>query len=295
MTDNFTRIEFETIFDIKEVITLFYMEISKAFSYTGETHNFWEMVYIDKGEVVCTADKSRFILKSGEITFHKPNEFHNLEGNKIDSPNVSIITFECNSKAMENFSGKIFKLTSKEKEVLSMLFSEGLSCYKMEDETNPLIQKMFKRYDAPFGSSQMTKNLLEIFLVMISRNSATATKVERKSYIVDGINMPYKVKHIIDYLKDNIYGRVTIGEVAKATHQSESSVKQAFSKYFDGGIIRYYNQLKIKEARHLIRDGGHNFTQISDSLCFESPQYFSKCFKAFTNMTPSQYKKSILK
>lgn len=295
MTDNFTRIEFDTVFNIKKIITLFYMEISKDFSYKGEAHDFWEMVYIDKGEVICTADKNRFTLKSGEITFHRPNEFHNLEGNKIDSPNVSIITFECSSKAMENFNGKIFKLTSKEKEVLSMLFSEGLSCYKMEDETNPLIQKMFKRYDAPFGSSQMTKNLLEIFLIMISRNCATATKVERKSYIVDGIDMPYKVKQIIDYLKDNIYGRVTIGEIAKATHQSESSVKQTFLKYFDGGIIRYYNQLKIEEARRLIRNGGHNFTQISDFLFFESPQYFSKCFKAFTKMTPSEYKKSIIK
>ena len=252
------------------------------------------MVYIDKGEMICTADKNRFILKSGEITFHKPNEFHNLKGNGIDSPNVSIITFECESSAMQNFNGKIFKLSSKEKEFLSMLFSEGLSCYKMEDETNPLIQKMSKRTTAPFGSSQMTKNLLEIFLVMLSRNNSTVTKDERKSYTVDGIDMPYKVKEIIDYLKNNIYGRITIKQIADATHQSESSVKQNFSKCFNGGIVKHYNHLKIKEARHLIRSGRYNFTQISDMLCFESPQYFSKCFKDFTNMTPSEYKKSIL-
>jgi hypothetical protein len=31
------------------------------------------MVYIDKGEMICQADKKRFVIKSGEMTFHKPN------------------------------------------------------------------------------------------------------------------------------------------------------------------------------------------------------------------------------
>ena len=35
-------------------------------------------------------------------------------------------------------------------------------------------------------------------------------------------------------------------------------------------------------------------TQISDMLQFDNPQYFSKCFKTVTNMTPSEYKASIM-
>jgi quercetin dioxygenase-like cupin family protein len=62
------------------------MELSKNFCYEGERHDFWEMVYIDKGEMICTADKNRFVLKSGEMTFHKPNEFHNLSGNNSTPP-----------------------------------------------------------------------------------------------------------------------------------------------------------------------------------------------------------------
>jgi len=53
--------------------------------------------------------------------------------------------------------------------------------------------------------------------------------------------------------------------------------------------------LKIKEAKRLIREGQYNMTQIADLLHFENPQYFSKCFKASTNLTPSEYKASIMK
>lgn len=295
MKDNFARISFEKIFNVDKIITIFYMELSKNFYYEGEKHDFWEMVYIDKGEMICTADDKRFVLKSGEMTFHKPNEFHNLSGDSSVAPNVSILTFECKSRAMKHFEGKIFRLNAEEKSLLSTLFSEGLSCYQLEDARNPLLQKLKVIEPSPLGSSQMTKNLLEIFLIKLCRNTDVVTKEMRQSYVIDGIDVPYNVMEILDYLKEHIYGKVTIRDLAKHLDKSESTVKQLFAQYREGGIIRYYNALKIKEARKLIREGKYNMTQISDMLQFDNPQYFSKCFKAVTNMTPSEYKASIIR
>lgn len=295
MKDNFTRISFEKIFNVEKIITIFYMELSKNFYYEGEKHDFWEMVYIDKGEMICTADDKRFILKSGEMTFHKPNEFHNLSGDSNIAPNVSILTFECRSRAMKHFEGKIFRLSAEEKSLLSTLFSEGLSCYQLEDERNPLLQKLKVIEPSPFGSSQMTKNMLEIFLIKLCRNTNVISKEMRQSHVIDGEDVPYNVMEILDYLKNHVYGKITIGKLANHLGKSESNVKQIFAGYRDGGIIRYYNALKIKEARKLIREGKYNMTQISDMLQFDNPQYFSKCFKTVTKMTPSEYKLSILK
>ncbi len=292
--DNYTKMSFDPVLNVEKIITVFYMEFSKNFYYEGEKHDFWEMVYIDKGEMICTADTKRFILKSGEMTFHKPNEFHNLSGDNSISPNVSILTFECKSRAMKHFEGKIFRLNAEEKRLLSMLFEEGLSCFRLADETNPLLQQLEKRDNAPFGSSQMTKNLLEIFLIKLQRSTNTLTKAMRQVDVIDGVDTPHTVKEILDFLKAHVYGRVTIQEVADALGKSESTVKQQFAKYRESGIIHYYNSLKVKEARRLIREGRYNMTQIADLLQFDSPQYFSKCFKSFTNMTPTEYKQSIL-
>lgn len=293
MEDNFTRISFEKVFNIDKIITIFYMELSKNFCYDGERHDFWEMVYIDKGEMICTTDKNRFILKSGEMTFHKPNEFHNLSGNNTVAPNVSILTFECKSASMKYFDGKIFRLSPEEKSLLSMLFSEGLSCFQLEDKSNPLLQKLQKIDSAPFGSSQMTKNLLEIFLIKLCRNTDVLTKKMRRIYVIDKVDIPYPVKEILDFLQDNLYRKLTIKDIAAAVGKSESTVKLLFSQFQKEGIIKYYNSLKIKEAKKLIREGKYNITQISDLLCYDNPQYFSKCFKLYANMTPSEYKSSI--
>ena len=294
MSDIFTHQTFDRVFNVESIITLFYMELPKDFHYDGERHDFWEMVYIDKGEMVCTADKNRFTLKSGEMTFHKPNEFHNLSGNNTVAPNVSIITFECRSRAMRQLEGKIFRLSPEEKSLLSNLVTEGLSCYQLADPKSPLLQKLVKVEPSPFGSSQMTRNLLEIFLIRLCRNTDVVTKEMRRSYVIGGMDVPYDVKEILDFLQDNVYGKVTVADVAKAVGKSESTVKQLFSRYRKDGMIRYYNSLKIKEARRLIREGKSNMTQIADLLGFDNPQYFSKCFKAYMKMTPTEYKASIL-
>lgn len=292
---NFTRHSFEKLLEIEKIITIFYMELSKSFCYEGERHDFWEMVYIDKGEMLCTADKNQFTLKSGEMTFHRPGEFHNLSGDGRSAPNVSIITFETASPLMKNFEGKIFKLSSEEKNMLSLLFEEGLSCYRLVDETNPLLQELKKLEDAPLGSSQMTKNLLEAFLIMLCRNTDVVTKKMRRSYKIGDALVPYNIKEILDFLEENIYGKITVSDIAKKLSKSESSIKQLFSSYQKNGIIKYYNSLKIEEAKKLIRSGKYNIAEVSSMLSFDTPQYFSKCFKKETNMTPSQYKLSIKK
>lgn len=293
MGDNFERLGFDTVFSVESVITFFYMELEKGFRYDGERHDFWEMVYVDKGAVICTAGENRFVLKSGEATFHRPNEFHNLMGNGTDAANISIVTFDCHSPAMDAFDGKIFKLTAAERQLLSRLFSEGLSAFAMEDPHNPLIQRMQKKPDAPFGSSQAAKNFLELFLIELYRSGFTATKTQRVSGVIDGVEVAGQVREILEYLQAHLREKQKISDIARSLHIGESQVKKCFAQFADGGVMHYFTAMKIKEARRLIREGEKNMADIAGYLGFDTPQYFSRCFLRFSGMTPSEYKKSI--
>ena len=293
--DNFIRQGLPSVIHIRKIITIFYMELSKDFRNPGERHDFWEMVYIDKGEMLCTADNHQFTLKSGEVTFHRPNEFHNLSGDRRTAPNVSILTFECDSAAMKHFEGKILQLTAEEKRLLSLLMTEGLSCFRLEEPSNPLLQNLHTLPEAPFGGFQMIRNLLEIFLISLYRHRECLTKTSRQSIQIDGVAVNFEIKELLDVLQANIYGRLSVSDIAKAVGKSESTVKSVFRSFYSGGIMRYYRSLKIREAKKLIRENRHTLAQIAELLCYDSPQYFSKCFRDATNMSPSQYQQSIMK
>jgi len=58
-------------------------------------------------------------------------------------------------------------------------------------------------------------------------------------------------------------------------------------------IMEYFKQLKIKEAKVLIRENNHNFTEISEILGYNSIHYFSRIFKNETGMTLSEYDNSV--
>ena len=292
--NDFIRYSFDKVINVEKLITVFYMELSRDFVNDGEQHDFWEMVYIDRGEALCTGGKRKFVLRSGELTFHKPNEFHAIRATGDTAPNVSIITFECKSRAMRYFEGKIFPLAGEEKALISMLFREGISTYTLVNPKNPLLQQMKRLENAPFGSSQMTKNLLELFLIRLHRKEGALAKKSRYHYKVNGIDIPFPVKEILDLLEKNVYGSLTVTEIARRLGKSESTVKNLFSLYQSGGIMHYYNFLKIEEAKRLIREGSCNFGQIAALLQFDTPQYFSMCFKRFVHMSPQEYKKSIL-
>jgi len=194
---------------------------------------------------------------------------------------------------MKYFENKIIKLNSEEKGFLSMLFSEGLSCFELINKNNPLIQQLKTIKNAPFGSSQMTKNLFEAFLIKLYRNENTLNKNSRLSISKNGINITFQQQEILNYLENNIYNKILISDIADSLGKSKSSVKNIFAEFKTGGIINYFNELKIKEAKKLIREKQYNFTEISDKLNFDNVHYFSKCFKRQAKMTPTEYKNSI--
>ena len=57
--------------------------------------------------------------------------------------------------------------------------------------------------------------------------------------------------------------------------------------------MQYYTLFKVREAQKLLREK-HAPSTVSHQLHFESPTYFTKVFKKYTQMTPSAYKKSAL-
>ena len=59
---------------VRKIYTIHYFEYMKNFEFSGETHDFWELQCVYKGEIKVLDH----ILKAGQVIFHKPNEFHNV-------------------------------------------------------------------------------------------------------------------------------------------------------------------------------------------------------------------------
>ena len=137
------------------------------------------------------------------------------------------------------------------------------------------------------------KNCLELLLI-------ECIKPADKS-IIDG-NYPVSGKgegsktavKIYEYLAKNIHRNITLEEIADELFFSVSYVKTAFKKHTGKSIIQVFNELKIKRAKKLVKRGIH-FSEIAEHLGFANTRYFSKVFKSIAGMTPTEYKKTLIK
>ncbi|QHQ61533.1 helix-turn-helix domain-containing protein [Anaerocolumna sedimenticola] len=285
---NYVKTALTEEFTIKDIVTIHYFEFAKDYIYEGESHNFWEFVYVDKGEVEIMAGTEGYKLKQGDVIFHKPNEFHNLWANGKAGPNLMVISFFCSSPSMSYFENKILSIGENERLLLAKIKKEAEGSFSSPLYVSTL-EKLEKREITLFGGEQLIKLYLEMFLIYLVRKGSSITKEIRLSSAVKERSEESIVNKIVNYLQSNIYDNITFEDVCKFAHMSKTTLKTVFKSKSGTGVIEYYKLLKIEEAKKLMREEALNFTEISEKLGYSSVHYFSKHFKKSTGMTPTEY------
>ena len=58
----YQALELEKVLSIDRIYSVHYFEYGPDYAFTGESHDFWEFVYADKGEVYVTAGEEEKLL-----------------------------------------------------------------------------------------------------------------------------------------------------------------------------------------------------------------------------------------
>ena len=62
MEKKYYKYKIENLLMVSRIITIYDFELDKNFNHPVEAHDFWEMVYVDKGSVLVTREKEELIL-----------------------------------------------------------------------------------------------------------------------------------------------------------------------------------------------------------------------------------------
>ena len=245
----------------------------------GEAHDFPEIIYVYKGKNVILVDGKRIELTEGKMTIYPPGAFHIGEAPSISS--VYVITFDTHSEALAPLYGRAIELSASQRETFTAIISSGLELFERIPK-NMELRGMKKRDGASEYKLQKLKKNLELFLIELL--SFTEAPNDAQKELFDSVCL---------YLKTNLCRSLTLDEVAHRFHLGKSTLTALFRSQCGTGMIAYFNQMKIEEAKRMIREGKLNFTEISDKLGFSSIHYFSRLFKNVSGMTPSEFSRRI--
>ncbi|MBO4898309.1 MAG: helix-turn-helix domain-containing protein [Clostridia bacterium] len=290
MKNNYIKHKIENTINIPKIVTIHYFEFDKNYAFEGESHDFWEIIYVDKGFIRVTANKKEFTLSQGECCFHKPNEFHCHKADGVTAPNIFVISFVCNSDAMRFFRNKQIRIPLKLRPIISNIIDEGQKTFDLPFN-NPDLRKLNLRKNSITGGQQMVRTYLEQLLILLLRYETSAG--ESNVFVTQDLMIEDIANRMKQKLDETAYSDIKVNDFCKEMKYSKAYLSKIFLKNFGYTINEYINKVKINEAKKLIRERQHNFAQIAEKLCFRDPLYFSKVFRRVTGMSPSEYKKSV--
>ena len=288
---NYVKTRLQKIININTIVSLHYYEYVKDFKGREEAHDFWELVYCDCGEIEVIADTTQYVMKQGEIIFHKPNQRHNILALGVFA-SVFIVSYECLDEIASFFEDKILTLDDTEKEIMAEIFREGREAF--EGPFDRIVQeKLVRKQNQRLASEQLIKNHLEHLLLHILRKNTEESGEYEETIIPNNRNERDLVDKVIAFLYDHIYEKINLKELCHNLSFSKSHMERVFNEHVGRGIISYFNKLKIEESKKLISEKTYSFSEIAGMLNFCSLQHFSSAFKQYTSMSPTQYSKSV--
>lgn len=258
--------------DISEICTKFYQEKGTNYNFSGEKHSYWELTYVDKGELLTTIDGVSYHLKQGDLIFYAPMQFHTQSTFEKISSSYLTINFKMNFNHADLLCNKIFSIQRDSYFIVTRLieelsnnnlYSDDLSlCYLKE-----LIIQMLRLDNSHFHSKPTTHM--------------------QQTYENELLN------DILLYIDDNIYEKISVSTLCEHFCISTSMLHSLFRKNMNNTAKNYINELKLSKSKELIRNSTHTLSEISEMLGFSSIHYFSKKFKSYFNISPTEYSKSI--
>lgn len=99
------------------------------------------------------------------------------------------------------------------------------------------------------------------------------------------------VDEICGYIRQKIYSKISIGEIASFFQISPRRMHQIFTEKLNISPKRYILNKKLEEGYKLLVQTSIPINEISAMLCFSSPYHFSTEFKSTFGQTPTEVRK----
>lgn len=279
--------EFNTQLTVSKIANVHYFEFINRYHTNEDHHDFCELLYVDRGAVTVHSDSYSGILSNGQLMIHRPNEKHFLECDDNINPNVIIIGFECSADELAYFATCPTPLSTDQKRLLSEAMKEGMNVYEPPYDL-PNTPEMKKRPQYPFGADQLLKNYLESLLINLVRSV-----MNPHTDATDSGGATQKTASIYQYLTEHYAEKILLDNLCFLFGTNKTTLCREFKSTYGVTVATYINNLRIEEAKVLLRKNELSVTDISEKIGFSSIHYFCKAFKKTTGQTPREYLGSI--
>ena len=249
--------------------TLFYQEKPKGFFFSGESHEPYELTYVDMGRLHCVVGGRDLVLDQQELMLFAPRQWH-MQYAQADIPvNFVTISFDVLPADIALPCGAVISATR---------------------ELGACLQRilLLQKEEGPY-QGDMILNLCTQVLLLLLRGRAAKQEREEPSATAENL----LVERALLYIDAHFMRHLTVKEVAQHIHVSPSYLATLFKRQLYVSPLRHIQRLRLAQSRHLLQKGEESIAQVAAALNYATPQHFSRCFKKEFGFSPREFTRSL--
>lgn len=269
--------------NIHQILGYYYNIRSAGYSFSGEKHDYFELTYIDCGNMRTTVDGQEFLLSENDLIIYGPGQFHTQSIPSGESCSYVTILFDMetfiideNSPRYEVILNKVFGYDKKIHTLIKDFVNESSS-------------------QIPYMNSLMLCLLQETIIRLLQHEFVGPSAQEKPVTEARQHYQDELLERILQYIGDNLHDPLTIAEICHKFSMSRSSLQILFKENLNQTPKKYISELKLERSCQLLREGRYTVSEIAFMLGFNSIHYFSRAFTKKYNMAPSDYSKQLFK
>jgi AraC-like DNA-binding protein len=255
--------------------------------FTNHWHKHIEFLYFISGKAAIECNSIEYIAQSGELIVMNSNDLHAGVSLSDDLFYYAIILDPSlvQSHAMDAVETK-FITPIKENLIL---FNN-----KIEHDLpikNNLLSIVRELDNQELGYELSIKSHLFAILTLLLR-SYVAQILTFNDYKARMINLE-RFTPILEYIDSNFHQEITVELLADQAGLSRFHFSRLFKELTGKSVTDYVNNARIRRAEYLLRNTPLTISEIALTVGYRDIYYFSRIFKKYKNVPPSQMQSAV--
>lgn len=243
----------------------------------------YELSYIAAGKGIFTCDSAAYEVREGDLVLHRPGQRHNGIADREDPFRYFYIGFTFEEQAEGAAEADVFLH-------IARMFRQVAAPIVHEQQaiSAPFVGLFQELLNLGGYSSLMIEAYVRQLLIAAYRAFYERLAVQYEPKVKSGqaAQIVYRIIHHIDAHLPELG---TLTDIAAEMNYSYSYLSHIFSRETGQTIKEYYNRKRFEKASEWLRAGQLSVTQIAQRLHYQSIHSFSKAFRNYCGMSPTEY------
>ncbi len=251
----------------------------------------YEIIYVADGKCTLTVKDVPYVCKKGDAVLLAPGIPHKFECADSDfaQPHLHFDLIYNQNSAHTPISFKnTDSMTEQEKKLIQHNLFEGLDIpcvFKPldADKFKKLLYSVIRYFAEGNTLCVMARTLELIGLVLMQFDTGKAETKET----VNSTSATVK-----SYIESNFTQILSLDGLALQFHINKFTLMRNFKAEFGINIMEFYRNKRIEYAKKALSETKLSVSGIAEQLCFNDIYSFSRFFKNFAGVSPSEYRKT---